>query len=125
MRLILNWILSALSLMIVAHLVPGFVVTSFGAALIAALVIGLANATIGLVLRIVTFPLTIITFGIFWFVINALMLRLASIFVSGFEIRGFFPAFWGAIVLSLVNLFFRLLTRPGEPRRYHSVRSDD
>jgi putative membrane protein len=125
MRLILNWILSALSLVIVARLVPGFIVTSFTAALIAAVVIGLANATIGLVLRIVTFPLTIITFGLFWFVINALMLRLASILVDGFEIRGFFPAFWGAIVLSLVNLFFRMLTRPGEPRGYRKKRSDD
>jgi putative membrane protein len=117
MRLILNWILSALSLIIVAQLVPGFIVNGFGAALIAAVVIGLANATIGLILRIVTFPLTIITFGLFWFVINALMLRLASILVDGFEIRGFLPAFLGAIVLSLVNMFFRLLTKSGEPRR--------
>ena len=110
MRLILNWILSALSLIIVAQLVPGFVVRSFGAALIAALVIGLANATIGLILKILTFPLTIVTFGIFWFVINALMLEIASNFVPGFEVRGFLPAFWGAIVLSLVNMFFRLVT---------------
>ncbi len=111
MKLILNWILSALSLMIVAHVVPGFEVRSFGAALIAALVVGLVNATLGLILKILTFPLTIVTFGVFWFVINALMLRIASIVVTGFEVRGFLPAFWGAIVLSIVNLFFRMVTR--------------
>jgi putative membrane protein len=111
MRLILNWILSALSLMIVAHLVSGFVVTNFVAALIAALVIGLVNATIGLVFKIITLPLTLVTFGIFWFVINAVMLLMAAAFVPGFSIRGFFPAFIGAIVLSIVNLVMRMLGR--------------
>jgi len=117
MRLILNWILSALSLMIVANLVPGFAVHSFGSAMLAALVIGLVNATLGLVLKIVTFPLTIISFGVFWFVINALMLRIASFIVSGFEVRGFAPAFWGAIVLSIVNLFFRMVTKANSNSR--------
>jgi putative membrane protein len=111
MRLILNWILSALSLMIVAHLVNGFVVTDFVAALIAALVIGLVNATIGLVFKIITFPLTLVTFGIFWFVINAIMLLIAAAFVPGFSIRGFLPAFIGAVVLSLVNIVMRMLGR--------------
>ncbi|PYR99600.1 MAG: hypothetical protein DMG12_20420, partial [Acidobacteria bacterium] len=66
---------------------------------------------IGLFLKIVTFPLTLITLGVFWFVINAVMLKLAAAFVPGFSIRGFLPAFFGAIVLSVVNLFFKLLTR--------------
>lgn len=110
MKLILNWILSALSLLIVAHLITGFELSSFWSALLASLVIGLANATLGLILKILTFPLTIVSFGIFWFVINALMLWLASMFVPGFVIRGFVPAFLGAIVLSLVNLFFRMVT---------------
>src|SRR5215510_12094795 len=100
-NLLINWLLSAVSLMVVAHVVRGFNVTSFGTALIAAIVIGLVNATVGLVLKIVTFPLTLITLGIFWFVINALMLKLAAAFVPGFAIQGFMPAFWGAIVLSL------------------------
>src|SRR5713226_7344772 len=102
MRVIANWLLSALSLMIVAHVVRGFEVTGFGAALIAALVIGLVNATLGLFLKIVTFPLTLLSLGVFWFVINALMLKLAAAFVPGFSIQGFVPAFFGAIVLSLV-----------------------
>ena len=73
------------------------------------------NSTIGLLLKIATFPLTIITFGIFWIVINALMLKFASLFVPGFYVQGFEPAFWGAIVLSLLNIAIRqLLRRPRE-----------
>jgi len=106
---LINWLLSALSLMIVAHVVRGFDITGFGAALIAALVIGLVNATIGLFLKIVTLPLTLLSLGVFWFVINALMLKLASALVPGFSIQGFFPAFFGAIVLSLVNLFLKIV----------------
>ena len=109
MKIIANWLLSALSLMIVAHVVRGFDVTGFTAALIAALVIGLVNATLGLFLKIVTLPLTLLSLGLFWFVINALMLKLASAFVPGFSIQGFLPAFFGAIVLSLVNLFLKML----------------
>ena len=112
MRLILNWILTALSLMIVANVVSGFEIRNFGAALLAAIVIGFVNATLGLLLKILTFPLTLVTFGIFWFVINAIMLEVASIFVPGFIIHGFTPAFFGAILLSLVNLFLRLIARP-------------
>jgi putative membrane protein len=109
LNLILNWILSALSLIIVAHVVRGFDVTGFGTALMAALVIGLVNATLGLFLKIVTFPITLLSLGLFWFVINALMLRLVASFVPGFTIQGFVPAFFGALVLSLVNLFFKIL----------------
>ncbi|PYS42653.1 MAG: hypothetical protein DMG14_03300 [Acidobacteria bacterium] len=109
-NILINWLLSAVSLMVVAQVVRGFDVTSFGTALIAALVIGLVNATVGLFLKIVTFPLTLVTLGIFWFVINALMLKLVAALVSGFTIQGFLPAFFGAIVLSLVNVFFKAVT---------------
>lgn len=109
MKTILNWFLSALSLMIVAHVIRGFNVTGFGAALIAALVIGLVNATLGLFLKIITFPLTLISLGVFWFIINALMLKFAAVFVPGFNIDGFIPAFFGAIVLSLVNIFLKVV----------------
>jgi putative membrane protein len=104
LRLLINWLLSAISLIVVTRIVPGFVVRDFSTALIAALVIGLVNATLGLVLKILTFPLTILTLGIFWLIINALMLMVASSFVSGFKVQGFLPAFLGAIVLSLVNM---------------------
>lgn len=108
MNMIVNWLMSALSLMIVAHVVRGFDVTGITAALIAALVIGLVNATLGVFLKIVTFPLTLLSLGVFWFVINALMLKLVAALVPGFSIQGFLPAFFGAIVLSLVNLFLRI-----------------
>ena len=113
MRLVINWVLSAVAVWVVAQLIPGFHVRNAAAALVAALVIGLVNATIGLVLKILTFPLTILTLGLFWFVINALMLELAAVFVRGFRIDSFAAAFWGAIVLSLVNMFFRWLAGTG------------
>ena len=110
MRLLLHWILSALALLIVSYFVPGFILTGLVAALIAAVVIGLINATLGLVLKVITFPLTVLTLGIFWFVINAVVLELASLVVPGFHIRTFGAAFVGAIVLALVNMLFRWLT---------------
>jgi len=109
MHLITNWFLNALSIIIVAHVVPGFLVRGFGTALIAALVIGLVNATIGVVVKILTFPLTFLTFGLFLFVVNALMLLFASALVPGFIVAGFLPAFLGAIVLSIVNTALRSL----------------
>jgi putative membrane protein len=109
LRLLLNWILSALALLVVAHIVPGFYVRDFGSALWAAVVIGLINATIGALLKLITLPLTILTLGLFWLVINALMLWFATWFVSGLKISGFGAAFVGAIVLMLVNMIFRAL----------------
>jgi putative membrane protein len=111
MKLLLNWLLSALSLMIVAYVIPGFRVNGFFSALIAAVVIGLINATVGFFLKVVTFPLAILTLGVFWLVVNALMLRFATWFVPGFRIDTFWDAFIGAIVLMLVNLVLRRLTR--------------
>jgi putative membrane protein len=87
------------------------------AALIAALAIGFINATIGALLKIITFPLTLLTLGLFWFVINALMLELASAVVPGFQVRGFFAAFIGAIVLSLVNLLLKGIVMPSKDGR--------
>jgi putative membrane protein len=110
MRMLLNWILSALLLLVVSHLVPGFVVTSFVAALVAALVIGLINATLGLFLKVITFPITILTFGVFFLAINALMLLLAAKLVPGFEIHGFAPAFWGALLLAILHMVLRWMT---------------
>lgn len=112
MRLLLNWFLSALALWIVSRLVPGFIVHGVMAALIAAIVIGFVNATLGLVLKVLTFPLTILTLGIFWLIINAAMIELASVFVPGFHIASFGAAFLGAIVLSIVNMLLKWLVMP-------------
>jgi putative membrane protein len=111
MRMLLNWLISAVSLLIVAYFVRGFVVSSFLAVLIAAVVIGFINATLGAFLKIVTFPLTVVTFGIFWLIINALMLLVASAITPGFHIVGFGPAFWGAIVLAIVQTVLGWLAR--------------
>jgi putative membrane protein len=116
MRLLVNWVLSALAVWIMAQLVPGIHVNGAVAALIAALAIGFINATIGLLLKILTFPLTLVTLGLFWFVINALMLELASALVPGFQVRGFFAAFIGAIVLSIVNLLLKAIVLPSQEK---------
>jgi len=107
-NLVLNWLLSTVALLIVTRIVPGFEISSFWVALVAAVLVGIINATLGLVLKILTFPLTIVTLGLFWFVVNALMLKLAAAVVPGFVIVGFFPALFGAVVLSVINLLFRV-----------------
>ena len=112
MQMLLNWILSALAVWIVSRVVPGIYVSGPFAALIAALAIGFVNATLGLLLKIITFPLTLLTLGLFWLVINALMLKLASVLVPGFAVHGFWAAFFGAILLSLVNMMLRWLIHP-------------
>jgi putative membrane protein len=116
-RLLLHWIVSALAVWIVAHIVPGISVSGPAAALIAALVIGLVNATLGLILKILTFPLTLLTLGLFWFVINALMLEVASSFVAGFQVRNFESAFLGAIVLSVVSSLLQWVIMPKRESR--------
>jgi putative membrane protein len=100
---VVSLLVSSLLLYAVSRIISGFEVDGFGPALIAALVVGFANATLGLMLKILTFPLTILTLGIFWFVINALMLKLAAAFVPGFRIRGFLPAFIAAILLAIAH----------------------
>jgi putative membrane protein len=112
MKLLLHWLLSAIALLLVAHNVPGFYVSGFFAALIAALIIGLVNATLGTLLKILTFPLTILTLGIFLLVINALMLMLAGALTPGFRVDGFGAAFVGAIILALLHMLIRWILEP-------------
>jgi putative membrane protein len=107
--LLLHWFLSAGSLMIVAFLFPGIEVRGLETALLAPIVIGFINATLGVVIKIITLPLTVLTLGIFWLIINALMLQLAASIVPGFYVAGFLSAFFGAIVLSIVNMLLRSL----------------
>ena len=103
MSLLLRWLFSAISLMLVAYLVPGITVVSFFAALMAALVLGLVNALIRPVLSLLTLPVNILTLGLFTLVINALLFWLASSIVKGFNVAGFWPAFWGALVMWLIS----------------------
>ncbi len=100
---ILHWLLSGVALLIVANLLPGIEVDGFGAALIAALVIGLASATVGVILKIVLLPFIFLSLGIVYFLINGLMLKLASEFVPGFRVNGCLPAIFGSILLTVVD----------------------
>jgi len=109
--LLVQWLLYAIALLVVSRIVNGFDVVGLWPAMIAALVIGLLNATLGFFLKIVTFPLSIVTLGLFLLVINALMILLASSMVRGFRVNGFVPAFWGAVVLALLGMVIRGVTK--------------
>jgi putative membrane protein len=109
--LMIHWAISAASLGIVAYLFPGIELRGLGPALIAPIVIGLVNATVGFILKIITFPISILSLGLFLLVINALMLQLAAFLVPGFYVAGFGSAFFGAIVLSIVSMILRALFR--------------
>lgn len=103
MTLLLVWILNAVALLVVAYILPGIVVNSFGSALIAAIVLGLLNTVLKPVLQILTLPLTIVTLGLFLLVVNALVFWLAGSMLKGFQVTGFWWAFIGAIVYSIVT----------------------
>ncbi|HEX5486432.1 MAG TPA: phage holin family protein [Limnobacter sp.] len=98
MRLILNWILHALALMVVAYLLPGVLVHGFGSALLAALILGLVNMVVRPVLTILTLPLTILTLGLFYFVLNGLLFYWVGNVLQGFQVLGF----WWAVLASLL-----------------------
>lgn len=110
LRLLLRWFLDAIALLIVAWLVPGFKVANLPAALIAVIVIGLLNVTLGFLLKLITLPLGILTLGLFFLVINALILKLASGVVPGFYVNTFGAAFIGAAVLALLHMLFEALS---------------
>jgi putative membrane protein len=110
-KLLVRWLINAISLLIVAYFVPGFKLHGFGAALIAALIIGLVNSTLGLVLKVVTLPLTILTFGLFLIVINAIMLKMAASVTPGFAVDTWRAAFIGALLLSVITTFLHWLIK--------------
>lgn len=97
--------------LLLTHTVPGFYLRDWGAAVIAALVFGLVNATLGFFLKILTFPLILLTFGLFYFILNALLLTFVAFLVPGFSINGFAPALIAAIVLAAANLLWKALSR--------------
>jgi putative membrane protein len=107
--LLVHLVLTAVLLLLVARFLRGVSVEGFGTALMAALVFGLVNAVIRPLMVLLTLPLTILTFGLFLFVVNALMFRLAAALVGGFNVSGFGPALLGSLLLSLLNLATYLL----------------
>jgi putative membrane protein len=104
MKLIIKWLLSAAALLAVAQFYPGVTVQSFTAALIAAFVIGLLNTVVRPILVILTLPVTVITLGLFFFVINALMFWAASGLLDGFKVQGFMAALIGSLLYSLAGV---------------------
>ncbi|MBK6980859.1 MAG: phage holin family protein [Betaproteobacteria bacterium] len=118
--LLLRWLLSALALLAVAYLYPGVRVETFFAAVIAALALGLANALIRPILVVLTLPVTIVTLGLFLFVINAALFWLVAQIVKGFHVQGFLDALVGSILYSLITLVVSWIVsgsrKPG-PRR--------
>jgi putative membrane protein len=103
MELILIWILNAVALLVVAYILPGITVASFGSALIAALVLGLLNALVKPVLILLTLPITVVTLGLFLLVLNALVFWFAGSILKGFQVNGFWWALIGAVIYSLVS----------------------
>jgi putative membrane protein len=97
--------------MVATKLVPGFYINDIQSALVAALVIGVLNATLGFILKVITFPFAILTLGVFLIVINAAMILLASKFVSGFVVYGWVPAFWAALILAVLGMLIRALMK--------------
>jgi putative membrane protein len=102
-RLLLVWLINTVALVAVAYLMPSIQVSSFGAALVAALVLGLVNAVVRPVLVLLTLPVTILTLGLFIFVLNGLLFWMVGTWLEGFEVGGFWSGVLGAIVFSLVS----------------------
>jgi putative membrane protein len=109
MKIIAHLVITALALLLVAHLVPGIEVENFYIALIAALILGLLNLIVKPLLVILTLPITILTLGLFMFVINALLFLFAASFLDGFTVSGFIPALIGSILVSLSSAIARSL----------------
>jgi len=116
MKLFINWIVQAIAIGITAYLLPGVIVESFLAALILAVVLGAINTFVKPVLVILTLPLTIVTFGIFILILNALLIMLASGIVPGFAVAGFGSAFLFAIILSIVSAILHSFGGSKEPK---------
>ena len=104
MKTLIRWLLLAAALLLVAHLYPGVVVTSFTSALIAALVLGLLNTLLRPILVLLTLPVTVLTLGLFLFVINALMFWAAADVLGGFSVTGFTAALIGSLLYSLCGM---------------------
>ena len=112
MRFLINWLITTIAILISAHFLPGVAIRNFMAAVVTALVLGLINAIIRPILIVLTFPLTILTLGLFIFVLNALLVLLTSAIVPGFDVRNFWWALLFSLVFSLVSFMLHRIV-PG------------
>ena len=108
---LLNWVISAVAMLITAYVVPGFKVAGFGAAMIAALVVAVANATLWYVLMVLTLPLNVLTLGLFTFIVNGIVIKICAAIVPGFAVDTWFAAIIGAIVMSLSAILLHTVLR--------------
>lgn len=104
MKIIVRWLLLAAALLLVANLYPGVQVKSFGSAMLAALVLGLFNTLLRPILVLLTLPVTLLTLGLFLFIINALMFYFAASVLEGFHVAGFAAALIGSLIYSLCGM---------------------
>ncbi|MGE5426094.1 MAG: phage holin family protein [Bacillota bacterium] len=111
MKLFIQWLVSAIAILIAAYLIPGVVISGFWAALVVAVVLGLLNLLIKPLLLLLTLPINILTLGLFTFVINALIVMLASGLVPGFRVGGFLNALLFSLVLALIQWAFSSLRK--------------
>jgi putative membrane protein len=125
LRLLVVWLISAVALLTVAYVMPGIVVANFTAALVAAVVLGLVNAIIRPILILLTLPATLLTLGLFIFVINGLLFWMVGSWLQGFTVSGFWWGFFGAIVYSIVTWALAAVLLPGRRRvQVHVERID-
>ncbi len=117
MKLIFKILFSALGVLLAAKLVPGIVVASFWTAVLVAVILGILNVTLGALLKFLTLPLSLLTFGLFFLVVNALMFWLAS-FIKGFYVAGFWAAFFGSLIVTVVSMLGRMLIKENSGRHY-------
>ena len=110
-KMILHFAIIVAAFLLMARLIPGFYVPNLTTAIIAALVFGIVNATLGPILRFLSIPLIVITLGIFWFIVNAFLLILVAFVVPGFSINGWWPAIIAAAVLAVVNMIWNAVTK--------------
>lgn len=111
MLLIIRWLINSLILYLIADYLPGLSIKNFYTALIVVVVFGLVNAIVGTILKILTLPINIMTLGIGCLVINGLMFWLTSTIVKGFDVVGFWPAFWGALIFSVTSMIVNALVK--------------
>lgn len=106
---LLTWVINALALLIITHLIPSIHIKSFGTALLVAVVLGLLNISLRWILILLTLPVNILTLGLFTFVINALMFWLCAALLKGFDVSGFWSAFFGSLLYSIVSALLSAL----------------
>lgn len=114
MKLILQTILNIVALMITTYIIPGFVVDSLWAAFVTVVILAILNLFIKPLLLLITLPINVLTLGLFTFIINAVLLMIASSIVPGFTLASWSSAIWGAIILALISAVFSAMSEDGE-----------